>query len=224
MPNQTPHYCAERNSSPRSTKRNAARVAIVNAAIAIGREAGTVNAVTMRALARRTRLSLPVLYQSFQDKQALVRAARGEAVQPLRRRLMVALDGGSDTSALIRWVECYVSADHRDPWLRGLLAPVRETMLPADLEEAAALIGLAPVQRVLGDLQAHGRLSSGVSPRLGSWLMWSGAHAVLMLRDAVERDCGAAEEIPLRRVAAAIVCSVVRDPVVDERRADASVT
>lgn len=178
---------------------------IIQEAIALAHEAGNVEAITMRSLARRIGLSATALYGYFSSKRAIVLAAEHRAAQQLRARLEAALavEGGEP---IARWIHCYASSDHDDPWLRRLFPECGRAMDPVDRRKAEQAVGLPSLQRAFEAARLEGGLAPGVSPRLGAWLAWSGAHSLLLvLRGAVGHEWNGGEDELLRALSAAVV-------------------
>ena len=154
-------------------------VGIVDAAIDLAREIRSVDAVKMRALAGRLRTSAAAIYRHFDGREALIRAACWRANAGLRSRLEACLGSEPSPEAVRRWVECYASADPRDPWRRELLPLPSSDRVAA--KQAEALVGLPALVRTLTALEDRGVLG-GLAPDHAAWLLWSGASAILGLR------------------------------------------
>ncbi len=183
---------------------------ILMATDALVRETGAVDGITMRCLAKRLRTSTTALYTEFPSKRALLAAARRRALLELRPHLDAALADADAFVALRTWVESYASRGHRDPWLAGLLTTDPSSAWADEFRDAADLIGLSGLRHMIGALDGRGTLAPGVSPKLATWLVWSGAHSLLILRNVVtECDDEAIHGPLLRHLAAAVVGGIV---------------
>ena len=193
-----------------AVRRGPLRDRALAATVALVREAGSVEGITMRCLAKRLSTSTTALYAEFPSKRALFAAARGRALLELREHLDAALADADAFVALRTWVECYASRGYEDPWVAGLLSTEPGSFGADEFRDAADLIGLSGLHRTIGGLSGRGALAPGVSPKLATWLLWTGAHSLLVLRDVAEAHEDAAIHGPLvGRLAAAVVGGLV---------------
>lgn len=181
------------------------REVILDAALAIGRAQGTIDAITMRSLAQQTACSPRVLYRHFDGKQRLLRAARKKALGELRVKLETSLAEDDDAKALTQWIECYASSDERDPWVRSLLPPDAGAQGMGDFEDAAALIGLDALEKIVQRASGREVLSPGIPPRVVARLLWFAAHGLLTSKNSLARPLAPEDERSLRDTAAALV-------------------
>jgi AcrR family transcriptional regulator len=182
---------------------------VLEATAALVREAGAVDRITMRRLAKRLRTSTTALYSEFPSKRVLLAAARQRALLELREHLDAALANGDAFVALRTWIECYASRGYADPWVAGLLTTDPGASGNDEIRAAADLIGLSGLQRAIDEIDGRGGLAPGVSATSATWLLWSGAHSLLVLCDVVAQHDDEAARGPLvRRLAAAIVGGV----------------
>ncbi len=162
----------------------------------------------MRALALRLGTSATALYRLFPSKAALLTKARRRATDGLRQNLRAALDGQPVHAAVLGWVEVYISADARDPWIDSLLPGSGPDSASGD--EAAEAVGLKALRTHVEEAHARGYLRAGLSPSLACWLLWSQTHAVLRLRGGVLSDTPGLTDAGTLRPAEAIVNSLLR--------------
>lgn len=196
-------------------RRSPLRDRVLEATDALVRDTGAVEGITMRRLAKRLRTSTTALYAEFPSKRALFAAARRRALLELREQLAAALADRDAFVALRSWIECYASRGYQDPWVAGLLTLSPGSAGADEFRDAADLIGLSGLHRTIEQVHRRGALAPGVSPKLATWLLWSGAHSLLVLRDVVVRHGDDVVHGPLvHRLAAAVVGGLVaRAPV-----------
>jgi AcrR family transcriptional regulator len=188
------------------------RELIVDTALSLWQQYGSFQAVTMRALARHVGVSPTALYQYFDSKETLQRTVRAKATQGLRGCLEAALRSAEDPrAAAVAWVECYASSSHGDPWSWATVLDL-EGGGPHDREETAELVGIEPLQRVLDRAVSNGGARSHVDRRLAAWLVWSGAHGLLLLRRSVQSERECQDPLLLRQLANGVVNGVLRAP------------
>jgi AcrR family transcriptional regulator len=149
----------------------------VSAAIEIGRQFGSLNAVTMRLVANASRLSATDIYDCFASKAEIIREARNDALADFRDRLRLATLAPDSEDAVVEWVESYLAGDASDPWLRDVF-PVGGPTTP-EFAEAAEVVEFAALRRCIGALGATPRVLDH-SSWLSAWTLWGATHALLV--------------------------------------------
>lgn len=200
------------------------RRALLDAAVALAREEG-VDAVTLRAMARRVGVSHAAPAHHFADKAALVEALAVEGYGQFTAALRAAWEDtpGHCLQRLAGVGRAYVGFALRERELfrlinRPELRAGRGTASPSPVGEAAQEC-LAVLETAIRAGQDEGYLPSG-SPAPWSLLAWSAVHglSVLILDDLLaERVAGVQDELVLvdRLLLAMGHGLLVRDPTQD---------
>ncbi len=152
------------------------RAALVGAAEALLERTGSLEAVTLRAVAREAGVSAPAIYGHFTDLEALVDAVVDEGFRSLGTAIAASVARHSDpVERLLAGCRAYVDA--------GLAAPGRyramfgARRLPSSQQAFDLLVdGVAACVRA-------GR-SGSRDPRSDATLVWTALHGVVMLRAA----------------------------------------
>ena len=157
---------------------------ILQATIELLAETGDLDAVSIRAVAKRVGVTPPSIYLHFPDKVALLDAACEPIFADLARYFRVACDGvASPLDRLCRMGGAYIqfALDHREPFRIVFMSrcddEVLMSMTAADLEAQTAF---APVIQTVVEAQDAGLLGD-CDPREVAMRLWVGAHGVATL-------------------------------------------
>jgi AcrR family transcriptional regulator len=161
----------------------------------LARDAGW-DAVTMRAVAQRTRLSAPSLYELFPSKSALLAAVAGDGFAELARSLARS-DAAADLGPLERSAASYWRFAHDDPTLYDLMFHQRLELQFATGKTPAALH--AAFDALMELVIAAGRAVSVelADPETMTEAWWATMHGVvsLALSSRVRRSPGHTERL-----------------------------
>jgi AcrR family transcriptional regulator len=168
---------------------------ILAAALELIDEAGTDQAVTLRAVARRAGIAAPSIYRHFADRQAILLTLVHDAFKQLRDRLADAQPaGGADSPTRLR-AACHAyldfSTDH----------PQLYRVMLGGLWGAANELGQDPLlllTEAVTDCVRDGQLTSS-SPTADAIALWIGLHGLAHQR-AVTPDFPWPEDITDRLI------------------------
>ena len=161
----------------------------------LAREAGW-DAVTMRTVAQRTRLSAPSLYELFPSKAALLAAVAREGFGELAQSL-ASSDGDADLGPLHRCAVSYWRFAHDDPTLYDLMFHQRLELEFATGKTPAALrAGFGVLKEVVTDAAREVAVELA-DPETMTESWWATMHGVvsLALSGRVRRKPGHAEQL-----------------------------
>ena len=174
--------------APRSRKRPAARAyhhgdlkaALVEAALEILRHEG-LEALTLRAVARRVGVSQAAPYRHFSDRRALVAAVAEHGFARMREAMLEAVQAGQGRLGLKQVAVAYVRFGLESPAeYRVMFGPeVAVTHdLPSLRQTARSVLGF--VAEGIAQLQRAGLVGAG-DPMLMAIATWSTLHGLVML-------------------------------------------
>jgi AcrR family transcriptional regulator len=161
----------------------------------LAREAGW-DAVTMRAVAQRTRLSAPSLYELFPSKAALLAAVARDGFAELAQSLARG-DGDADLSPLHRSAASYWRFAHDDPTLYDLMFHQRLELQFATGKTPAALHAAFDALTEVVTAAAREVSAELADPESMTEAWWATMHGVvsLALSRRVRRRPGHAERL-----------------------------
>ena len=175
-------------SAPRSRKRPAPRAyhhgdlkaALVEAALEILRQEG-LEALTLRAVARRVGVSQAAPYRHFSDRRALVAAVAEHGFTRMREAMLEAVQAGQGRLGLKQVAVAYVRFGLESPAeYRVMFGPevAATDDLPALRQTARSVLGF--VAEGIAQLQQAGLVGPG-NPLLMAIATWSTLHGLVML-------------------------------------------
>jgi AcrR family transcriptional regulator len=157
---------------------------ILQATIGLLAETGDLDAVSIRAVAKRVGVTPPSIYLHFPDKQSLLDAACEPVFADLARYFAEACLGvASPLERLGRMGVAYVqfALDNREPFRIVFMSRCESdtimSMTPADLEAQTAF---GPVIQTVVEAQQAGMLGAG-NAREVAMRLWIGVHGVASL-------------------------------------------
>ncbi|MGY1688995.1 TetR/AcrR family transcriptional regulator [Geodermatophilus sp. SYSU D01105] len=178
---------------------------LVAAAAALVERAGSLEGVTLRAVAREAGVSAPAVYGHFADLDALLDAVLAEAFGDLRAAIGAAVVEHADpVDRLVAGCRAYVAAGLAAPGrYRAMFGPRRLTAGQAAFE--VLVDGVAACVRA-------GR-SASRDPRADAALVWTALHGVVSLRSA-------GPDLPWPDLDTQVDALVVRLAMLEPRRSD----
>src|SRR5215475_7020110 len=176
-------------------QRDARRQLILEQTRLLAREAGW-HAVTIRAVAQRTRLSAPSLYELFPSKAALLAAVARAGFAELAQSLVTS-DGDDDLAPLYRSAARYWRFAHDDPTLYDLMfhQPL-ELQFASGKTPAELHAGFAALETFVTDA-AHQLEIELLDPETATEAWWASMHGIVSLAFSrrVRRRPGHAEHL-----------------------------
>lgn len=157
------------------------RQALVDQAVATIRERGA-EALTLRAVGERLRVSRTALYRHFADKEALLAAVATEGFRTFRQALADAWDGAGHTPAgFIAQGRAYVAFAMANPSHYRVMFGgfVSKAGCDPDLRTTAGA-AFAVLVDAIAELQAQGRVRAG-DPQALAIFAWSAVHGLATL-------------------------------------------
>jgi AcrR family transcriptional regulator len=167
---------------------------IVTAAASILDEAGTEEAVTLRAVARRAGVTAPSIDSHFADRQGILLAVVGEAFSDLTHHLREAVSQAAEADPATRLVavcDAYLDFGSRQPQryrvMFGGVWNAEEAMANASVSAAdVTALGqetLGLLSECLRDCSAAGA-SASTDPDADAVALWLGLHGLAQQRNA----------------------------------------
>lgn len=173
---------------------------LLETAVQMVRETG-IEALSLRALAKRVGVSQSALYHHFQDKQALLCAIGGHALCRFRSEVQAMLDdtGAAPEQRFERYISAYVQFALSNPELYELMLG-RSTWRAAGGAtvsfRAAALENFRVYAAGIERLQREGLLSAELNPLRMAQVIWGTLHGLCrMYIDGLEFTPRDVEEI-----------------------------
>ncbi|MBB3086776.1 TetR/AcrR family transcriptional regulator [Geodermatophilus sabuli] len=152
------------------------RADLVAAAAELIERTGSVEAVTLRAVAREAGVTAPAVYGHFTDLGALVEAVLEEGFLALRASIDAAVAGIDDpVERLVAGCRAYVTA--------GLAAPARYRAMFRQGEVPGGRVAFDVLTDAVAACQEAGR-SASRDARGDAVLVWTALHGVVTLRAA----------------------------------------
>jgi AcrR family transcriptional regulator len=149
------------------------RADLVAAAAGLIERTGSVEAVTLRAVAREAGVTAPAVYGHFADLGALVDAVLEEGFLALRAAIDAAVAGVEDpVERLVAGCRAYVTA--------GLVAPARYRAMFHRRQVPGGQVAFDVLVDAVAACQEAGR-SASRDPRGDAVLVWTALHGVVTL-------------------------------------------
>ncbi len=172
--------------APRRKPRNAyhhgdLRRALLDQAVTTIRDRG-VDALTLRDVGARLRVSRTALYRHFADKEALLAAVAAEGFRTFRDALVAAWDDGGHTmEGLGAMGRAYVTFARTNPSHYRVMFGgfVGKTDCDPDLREAASA-AFAVLAGAVAQLQQTGAIGPGAPDEIAVFI-WASVHGLAML-------------------------------------------
>jgi AcrR family transcriptional regulator len=157
------------------------RAEILAATVKLLDETGSVEAVSMRAIALRVGRSTPLIYEHFTTRDELLIAAARHALDDMGTAVDAALVDESDVAQrLRRRAHAYVDFALRHPEPYRILFMDRRFSTGTQLSQLLDTTGFAGVQRDLDDARAAGLMINADS-QLVTLTFWAALHGVASL-------------------------------------------
>jgi AcrR family transcriptional regulator len=160
------------------------RQEILDATIALIVEAGSVDKVSTRAVARRVGCTPPALYLHFPDKASLIYAAcerQFEKLGVLLNEAMAGLDHPCDRLAAAAHAYVHFALDHPEEYRVMMLDLAPSSMYEATLEDMAGSPGFDAIVETVTDGIERGYYRP-VDPTLAALMLWASVHGLVSLR------------------------------------------
>jgi AcrR family transcriptional regulator len=156
---------------------------IVAAAMEILEEAGTTEAVTLRAVARRVGISAPSIYGHFPDREAVVQVVLADGFRALTAALRSAIAAGDDPVGRLRLgCAAYLRFGEERPALYQAMFGCRESVQPGHVPTAlqAGVEAFGVLVEWIRDAAAQG-YSTSADPYADATALWVALHGMCTL-------------------------------------------
>jgi AcrR family transcriptional regulator len=142
--------------SERSERRNQRRDELLEAALGVIRRQG--RAASMEAMAAAAKITKPILYRYFGDREGLFSAVADRFAGELIERIEAALaaTGSPPRDRLVKAIDSYVGFIEDDPELYGFVMEARMTLLLGVADRIAV-----PIARAIGEELRQAGADSG---------------------------------------------------------------
>ena len=156
---------------------------IVDAAEELLAESASVEAVTLRGIARRAGIAAPSIYAHFADRDAVLEAVVQEGFADLGARVAAAAGPGASPAARVHAVcVAYVDFADRYPGRYRVLFERSAPNISADRRSyPTGLAAFDVLRAAIADAVAVGT-SGSADPALDAVALWAGLHGLVLLR------------------------------------------
>ena len=183
---------------------DALRLEILDAAEQLFIEAGTTEAVTIRAIADRVGVTPPSIYLHFRDKEDLIYQVCLRNLEKLTSKMMAVLGEGTVMERLARIGTAYMEFGLENPGSYRVLF-LDEPPENLDYENDPGVGAYALLTSLLEEGKANGELRSDLDVEQASFFLWASVHgATLLLLDKQALS----EHLPLPRAEEAVAAVI----------------
>ena len=187
---------AEHRRRPRNARGEGARLAedIVDGAMAIVERTDSVDAVTLRSVAREVGITAPSIYAHFPDREAILWAVSTRVFEHMTVAIRAAIDAVTPSDVVTRLVvgcEAYVAWGLAHPeWYRALFArkfPSATDLTPTSGDGRLPPIGGEALSTLIDSIEAcvAQGVSTSADPFFDAVATWVALHGIVSLWSTV---------------------------------------